>query len=81
MRVMCVKAIDNPSPEAMNKPRPVVGDIDTVADEVEFFGTAFYELERFGDDSLFAAECFATLPDADEIKEEEETAIANLQPA
>ena len=45
----------------MNKPRPTVGDIDVVTDEVTFFGAPFYELERFGDDSLFAAECFATL--------------------
>lgn len=77
MKVILVKAIDNPSPSAMNKPRPSVGDIDNVTDEVKFFGSVYYELERFGDDSLFAAECFATLPDTPaEVIEETEMVTA-----
>ena len=76
MKVILIKAIDDPSPAAMNKPRPSVGDIDTVTDEVKFFGYVYYELERFGKDSLYAAECFAILPDAEpETLTEEETLL------
>lgn len=61
MKVICVKPIDNPSPSAMNKPRPKVGDIDIVVDDVKYDGVIYYELERFGCDSLFASECFSRI--------------------
>jgi hypothetical protein len=61
MKVICVKPIDNPSPSAMNKPRPKVGDIDTVVDEVKYDSIVYYELGRFGYDMLYASNCFSTL--------------------
>jgi hypothetical protein len=76
MRVMCVVPIATSSPLSLNKPKPQVGDIDLVTEEIEAFGYVYYALERFDDDSLFRSDCFAPLPDAKpETVTEEETIL------
>jgi hypothetical protein len=83
MQVMLVKPIITTSEGAENRPRPKVGDIDTVIDERKIDNTLYYLLERFGNELGFIASHFAILPDTstDEMQEEEKEAIVNLQPA
>jgi hypothetical protein len=73
MRVVCINDQWSPSPSAIDNPRPRIGDIYTVTDEVYVpkFGGVFYEFEDYPDCFYYKA-MFVELPDpsADELIEE-----------
>lgn len=82
MKVICMTKPIKASDGTFNMhPGPEVGDEDVVIGETKYKGNLFFYLERFGDDRAYLSTYFATLSDADQLKEEEETAIVNLQPA
>lgn len=76
MRVICISNKWEPAPEAVNDPRPEIGDIDTVVKDFMHDSHRFYEIERFRD-TYYGAEMFATLPDTPaEVVEETELQTA-----
>jgi hypothetical protein len=82
-KVMLVKPFTDVKPEYKNAPRPEIGDIDEVTDEIENKGDTYYRLARFGIDYAYQSKLFAIVPEpsADDMQEETKEAIVNLQPA
>jgi hypothetical protein len=79
MRVKCINDKWDPSYDVADAPLPIFLNDYTVLDTVDLFGKAYYALVEFGDEFLYEAAFFATLPDQPaEVTEEE---IVNLQPA
>lgn len=77
MQVICVRPINCPTPDAIGRPVPQVGDIDTVIDTYPTQWGDYYVLERFGEEDAFDPERFAILPSstAEEMAEAEREAI------
>lgn len=81
MKVMLVMPFTDVKPEHKNAPRPEIGDVDEVSDELKNSGKVYYCLARFGSFYAYQSDLFAPLPDADVTAEVEEKEKANLQPA
>ncbi|MES2112317.1 MAG: hypothetical protein V4577_26405 [Bacteroidota bacterium] len=83
MKVMCISDKWMCALGKEKAARPAIGDIDLVIEEERDKGDGrlFYRLERFGDESWFRCDMFATLPNstADEMQEESREAIVNLE--
>lgn len=75
MRVICVTPFS--AHTSKDKPRPEVGDEDTVIGGHNIMGVHFYKLGRFDNGFSYQADHFATLPDqtADEIESETKESI------
>jgi hypothetical protein len=84
MKVVCINDNWVPDTGLENIPRPCIGDNDIVTEQVEEVGTdyIYYRLKRFGR-PWYLSSHFITLPesDADEVKEKDQQAIVNPQPA
>jgi hypothetical protein len=76
-KVMCINDKWEGEPVVHGLPHPQVGDIDEV---VNVIGN-HYQLAAYGDNRGFVTSFFATLPDAEELKEVEQEAIVNLETA
>jgi hypothetical protein len=80
---MCINDKWVALPWNQHKPQPSVGDIDVVINEEmdAEIAMVFYQLQRFGCDSWYRSDMFATLLDdtADDMQEKEKEAIVNLE--
>ena len=83
MRLICINDNFLPAPGSEDKDRPKFLDEDIVtAERYSYkYGGIYYNLQRFGDETWYGADHFATLPDqtADETEEERQEAIVNLE--
>jgi len=84
MKVVCILPITRVDPRLIHHGKPDVLEEDIVTGEFvkPSTGSKYYSLERFGDEVVFHAGCFAILPDesAEDMQAKEKEGIANLHP-